>query len=113
MSKELKLPQISLPIEYHTPDGTLSRYANLAVVQFGNHEFLLSFFEIWPPPIFSGQDIVAELERTKSLRAECVGRVVLAPEVMGVLIESLRTNYETYLSAKASKQQQTEGDDGI
>jgi hypothetical protein len=90
-------PGIVLPIEWHIPEGLATRYTTNYVVQQTEHEFIISFFEIVPPILLGPPDEVrAAAESITSIRATCVGRVVVAAERMPDLIRILRENMEKY-----------------
>ena len=40
-----------VPIKWHYPDSIVTRYATNFVVQHTDREFIISFFEAWPPVI--------------------------------------------------------------
>jgi len=91
------LETLVVPIEYHVPDGVVSRYATNLVVRHGEHEFILSFFEVQPPIMLGTHEQVEEQWQTlDAIRAECVARVVVAAEKMPSFIEALQTNLAKY-----------------
>ena len=87
---------VSVPLEWHIPDNVVSRYATNLVVQHSPHEFIISFFEAQPPIIVGNDE--AELANIKSLRAECVGRIIVAPDRMPEFISVLQANFQLYRS---------------
>ena len=83
--------EIALPIEWHCPEGIQSRYANNVLVQQGPYEFIISFFET-QIPMLSGtpQENKAKLRDMGAIRAECVSKIVVSPELMEGLISALQ-----------------------
>jgi hypothetical protein len=80
--------QISAPLNFRFPDGVTSRYATNLVVQRGEHEYTISFFEAIVPAIFS-----PETPPPAYVDANCVARIVVAasrfPDFVGVLQQAL------------------------
>lgn len=84
---------IALPIEWHIPDDIQARYATNMVAQHLEHEFLISFFDIWPPILLGSPEEIAEkLKEVKSVRASCVARIVIAEEKLPDFIRVLQDN---------------------
>ncbi len=99
---EQKEPEgIALHIDWHIPEGAQSRYANNVLVQAGQYEIIISFFEA-QIPILLGQpeENRRKLEELGSIRAELVSRIVVSPEILPVMIKALETGLETYRQAK-------------
>jgi len=97
--------QITLPVEWHVPDHISSRYADNVIIQSRKHDIILSFFESQPPPLGgTPEQNRAVLEALSSIRAECIGKIVVAPELVPDIINALQVAYEGYLSAKNGKE---------
>jgi Protein of unknown function (DUF3467) len=99
---EQKEPEgIALRVDWHIPDGTQSLYANNVLVQAGQYEITISFFEA-QIPVLLGQpeENRRKLEELGSVRAELVSRIVVSPEILPVLIKALETGLENYRQAK-------------
>ncbi len=86
-----------LPIDWYSPESLTTRYVNNIVVQHTEHEFTLSFFETIPP-IVTGtpEEQEAQLQSLKSVRAECVSRIIVSPERMKDFIKALQINLEKF-----------------
>lgn len=82
---------VEVPIEWYVPDSIISRYATNMVVQHTGQEFIISFFDT-KPPIIIGQPTKEILDGLKSVRAECIARVIVSPTRMSQFIEVLQTN---------------------
>jgi hypothetical protein len=93
--KRAETPNIvPLSIEWHVSEEILSRYTTHLVVQCTEQECTVSFFEI-KAPILLGQtqeEIAQKAKELKSIRAECVSRIVIplnkVPEFIGAMKES-------------------------
>jgi hypothetical protein len=83
--------RIELPIEWHVPDGFVSRFANHMVIQTDGRDFFLSFFEIIPP-IVVGDDADQKVKEMVSIRANCVARVIIPKERIHAFVETLNKN---------------------
>lgn len=90
-------PGIELPVEWYVPESIVSRYATNMVVQYTGQEFIISFFDL-KPPIILGEPNKDALENLKSVRAECIARVIVSPSRMPKFVEVLQTNLANSLS---------------
>jgi hypothetical protein len=90
--QEQEPPKVrELPIEWHFPGDITSRYATNLVVQSTEHEFTISFFEIRQPILLgSPEDRKIQLEQMKSVRAECVARIIVGAERMPEFVRVLQ-----------------------
>jgi Protein of unknown function (DUF3467) len=87
----------ALPIEWYFPEHIASRYATNLVVQNTEHEFTISFFEVHPPLLLgSPEERELQLQQTKSIRAECVARVIIAAERMPEFVRVIQGQIEVY-----------------
>jgi hypothetical protein len=69
---------VAIPIEYDIPPSILTRLATQVTIQGDPSGWYLTFYEAFPPFIVGTPDEVrSELEKVKSLRAECVARVFI------------------------------------
>src|SRR5437763_229654 len=74
--------EIKLPVDWHAPEGLQSRYANNVLVQTGQFEFVISFFEMQLPLLLgSPKENRAKLKELGEIRAECVSKIIVPPEV--------------------------------
>lgn len=105
---EERASSVQIPIEWHVPEGLISRYANNIIVQHTQHEFVISFFESRPPLIVgSPEEQAAQLEKMTSIKFECVARIIVAPDQMAEFLHVLQRNFETYLSKTKDLEQDT------
>jgi hypothetical protein len=87
----------TIPLIWDIPEDLMSGYATNMLVQVGEHEFFISFFETPPPVLISPQDI----EKLGSVTAECFARIVVAPERMQGFINVLQQQLDVYNKKKA------------
>ncbi len=105
MSEETEHEQqsdlITLPIDWHFPEGLQSRYANNVLVQAGKFELVIAFFEVQIPLLLgSPEENKVKLKEMGSVQAECVSKIIVSPEVVPALISALQTELEKYQSQK-------------
>ena len=84
-----------VPIDWHIPDGLISRFASNMLVQTIENEFKLSFFEIKPPLVF---DDSAPLP--VKVRADCVASVIVTADRMPTFIAALQMQLNKYHQSK-------------
>ena len=101
---EQRPQNVSLPIEWHISESIQSRYSTNIVVQSGQHEFTLSFFETQIPLLAGNPSENRDsLEKLGVIRAECVGRIIVAAEQMPGIIATLQASLEAYRESKAQE----------
>lgn len=96
---------INLPIQWHIPEDVQSRYVTNVLVQPGPNEIFISLFEA-RLPILTGtpEENSAELERLGSVKAECVGRIIVAPDTVPGIINALQVGLESYRVSKEAQE---------
>ena len=83
--------RLALPIEWFFPEGLTGRYANQVLVQNGQHECHVSFFEVRPLVLLGEPEEVREqVKDLKSVRAECVARIIVAKDFIPEIIKALQ-----------------------
>jgi len=102
----------ALPLKWVVPEDLVSRYANNFTIQHTEYEFVISFFETFPPLVLGSPDErQAQLEQLESVPAKCVARIVVSPERVQDLVQILAANLETYHSMFHEKEE-PDGSDG-
>jgi len=81
----------------------VSRYANNMVIQHSDQEFIISFFEVFPPLLFGTPGDLDKVAALKSVRGECVARVIVSAERLPIFIQALQTNLERFASRQEEK----------
>lgn len=92
---------IVIPVEWSVPDAMKNIYADTILAQPRIHDIIISFFETQPPIL--GGDIEKNrllLQQLRSIRAECVGKFVVAADLVPEIIRVLQTAYDGYLAAR-------------
>lgn len=95
---------VTLRVDWHFPENVQSRYANNMLVQSGQFEFTIAFFEM-QIPMLSGtpEENKARLEEMGSIKAECVSKIILSPELVPGLITALQTELEKHQSQRSNQ----------
>lgn len=88
---------IQLRINYEVPENVPTRYATHIVAQHGDREFLISFFEVWPPLLLgTPEEIQAQIEQTDHVKAKCVARIVVSADRLTEFIQVLQNNLQKF-----------------
>ncbi len=93
MSDQLS-KRISVPIEWHVSENITSKYVTNMIVQHTQEAFIISFFEIAPPLVLEED----EIPNVESVKAECIGRFIIAPGRMAAFIEVMQENLDRFNS---------------
>jgi len=99
--------EITLPIDWHVSESVQGRYVNNVVVQPGKYEINVFFFESQIPPYVGPPEAIRDyLLKKGSIRAECVGKMIIDPELMPGIIEALQTSLKNYNETKATEERE-------
>ncbi len=100
MANKEKEELITIPLEFYIPDDLPTHYSTNMVVQHGQHEFTIYFFEARPPLIIDSAESMKKLE---SIQAKCVAKIVVSPDRMKEFIDVWNDNFEKYKSKYQKK----------
>ena len=99
------LQNITLPIDWHVSDSVQGRYVDNVIVQPGQHEITLFFFETQIPPFVGSPEANREyLLKQDSIRFECISKMTVAPELVPEIIKALQTGLDNYNASKANEE---------
>ena len=108
MSEEIEQEQsdeVTLRVDWIFPENIQNRYANNVLVQIGPHEFVISFFEMQLPTLFGNpEDNKAKFKEMGEIRADCVSKIIVPPELVQGLIDALQTELDKFSSQKSKQQ---------
>jgi len=80
-------------------------YSNLVNVSFSPFEFILTFYQAIPP-------VAKEDIEKHNMKAKAIARIIVTPEIVEKLKDTLQTNLRNYKEKKKGKQQsEKEGDE--
>lgn len=90
------------PLEWDYPDDLQTHFVSNILVQHQEDYFVISFFEIWPPPILgeTDEDRQKAIKALGTIKAKCVARLVVSPSTMDKVINTLSTNYANWMNRK-------------
>jgi len=101
--KKLAIPDgKAVRLEHVFPEGLRSAFTNHITVQHTDEgEFTIAFFEIDHPVLLGEpEDIAAQVDKLESVKAHCVGRIIISEKRMPKFIGELVSNYESLVSSK-------------
>ncbi len=90
-----------IPITWSYPEDMVSSYATNMLVQNGDQELYVSFFEVPPPVLFNPEDA----QKLESVNAECIARIIITPDRMAKFIEVLQQQLDTFKKKKKTADQ--------
>ena len=93
--------KINIPVDWRIPDDFPSPYASNMFAQAGEYEIVLSFFQT-KLPLLTGtpEENRAKLEQLGAIQANCVGRIIVNPDLVPKIIQALQTTYDGYIATK-------------
>jgi hypothetical protein len=89
--------ELRIPLEWCVPEELPTHYATNLVIQYTEHEFFITFFEL-VPPIMLGKT-PEEIEQIESVRARALTRVAVAPDRLEEFIRVMKDNLAKYRSS--------------
>ncbi len=98
---------VSLSINWHVPETIHNQYIHHVIVQPGQNEITLSFFETHIPPYVGSPEASREYLQTQFVRFECVGKFVVSPQFVPEIIKALQVGLDNYNAGKASEEGET------
>ena len=100
-NKEALSQNINIPIDWHVPNDFQSQYASNVFVQAGEYEIIISFFQA-QLPILAGtpEENIAKIRELGAIQANCVGRMIVNPELVPKIINVLQDTLDKYRAAK-------------
>ena len=99
-STKKKSQERAIPMVWNFPDDLLSGYATNILVQAGDQELYVSFFEIQHPVLLAAEDV----SKLESVNAVCIAKVVVTPERLASFIEVMQKQLEAFNAKKAKAQ---------
>ena len=97
-STKKKLQERNIPMIWNFPEDLLSGYATNILVQAGEQELFVSFFEIQHPILLKPDDI----NTVESVKAECFAKIIVTPERLATFIPVLQQQLDAF-NTKRSK----------
>lgn len=108
IEQENQPPQgVTLPIEWHVSETIHNQYIHNVIVQPGQNEITLFFFETHIPPYIGSPEANKEYLQKQAVRFECVGKFVVTPQFVPEIIKALQVGLDNYDTGKASEERET------
>ncbi len=86
-------------VDFEIPPNLNSVYATNLLVQHTEHEFIISFFEVQPPPLLgSPEQKDQQLKAISSLKGKCLARVVVSPARMREFVQVMSDNLSGHVA---------------
>lgn len=96
---------VSLPIDLHVSDTIHNQYVQNLIVQPGQHEIALFFFETHVPPFVGSIEENKEYLLNKGpIRFECVSKLIVAPQLVPEIIKALQVGLDNYNASKQNEE---------
>jgi len=82
----------AVPIQWSVGDFTPTYYATNMVAQVTDHEYIISFFELYPPLLVGTPEEVSEQATgMNNVTANCLARIVIAADRMPGIVDALQS----------------------
>jgi hypothetical protein len=81
----------NVPIVHEVPDDLSTLFANHFVAQGDDHFVTALFFEIRPPVVLSDAQKATLVQEIKDIKARCVARILITPELARGMIRALQS----------------------
>ncbi|MFQ5779444.1 MAG: hypothetical protein ACE5HN_01500 [Nitrospiria bacterium] len=97
MTKPGQEEPVTFKVDFHIPENFTRRYATNMLIQHGENEFLISFFETYPPTfLVSPMDVEAKkkIDDLKSVKANCIASIIVSDEKMPSFVKAMNDAYE-------------------
>ena len=101
---------VSVKLNFRIPSRMPAVYAHHMLIQQGEHEITLSFFEVLPPLVTSDIEDSAKFLQEVGLTAECVARVTIAKDRYPSFVKAMQQTLGQISSQQ--QEEQTNADAG-
>lgn len=98
---------VALSVDWHVPETMHNQYLHNVIVQPGQNEITLMLFETHIPPYLGSPEANREYLQKQSVRFECVGKFVVAPQFVPEIIKALQVGLDNYNAGKAGDERET------
>jgi hypothetical protein len=92
---ELEGQRGRIPIDWEIPEDLPTLFVNNMTIQFTGNEFILTFYQLVPPPLL-GPLADKKLERLEKVSAVAVARIAVAAGRMPNFINAMKQHLEKY-----------------
>jgi hypothetical protein len=114
MSEEIEREEqsfqgVTLPVKWQVSETIHNQYVQNVIVQPGSNEITIFLFETHVPPYVGSPEANREYLQSQSIRFECVGKFVVAPQFMPDIIQALETGLNNYYVGKEREEGEKKG----
>jgi hypothetical protein len=88
------------PIVWKFPDELLGRYATNMLIQQGDQEFFVSFFEMRPPVLLTPEDVT----KIENVQAQCIATIIVSPDRLDGFIKAFQQSLNNFNAKKAASE---------
>lgn len=108
VEREEQLSQgVTLPVKWHVSETIHNQYVQNVIVQPGPNEITIFLFETHVPPYGGSPEENKEYLQEQTVRFECVGKFVVAPQFMPDIIQALQVGLDNFNIGKAREEGET------
>jgi len=92
------MPGKKVRLEYVFPDDLQSHFISNIIVQHEAENFIISYFEVWPPSILgeTEEEKQQQIDALETIEARCVARLVVTPSRMMSFLRVMQDNIDTF-----------------
>jgi len=96
--EQTALPTKKIRVNRTFPQDLQSHFVNDVVIQHQPDHFIISFFEMWFPPVVGETEEEKQqvLDAIDSIESKCVARLVVTPAKMQEFVRAMAENLESY-----------------
>jgi hypothetical protein len=99
MANNFETKSVNIPIDWNINESVIPRFSTDMFISHTENIFSLMFFEVSQPLLLgSEEEILSQIKSLKSIKADCVSKIYVAPATIPRLISALQENYDKYLS---------------
>lgn len=95
-----KKEKIAIPIKWHVPENTITRYATNMIAQVLENEVKLSFFELSPDIRLDPKE-----PHQKEVQANCVASVIVSVTKLPQIIDVLQQQFDHFMKTRMPEEE--------
>jgi hypothetical protein len=97
---------VFIPVKWNVSETIHNQFVHNVIVQPGQNEITLFFFETHVPPYIGSPEENKEYLQQQAVRFECVGKFVVTPQFIPEIIKALETGLDNYNTGKAREERE-------
>lgn len=85
----------SIPVEFVIPPELISYYPNNYIIQDNGNDFVISFFEIFPPIVLGNpEEVEIQVNNIDKVQAKCIARLQFSNEHFQEFLKVMNDHFE-------------------